>query len=532
MRAAIYTRVSSDGQEENTSLETQDVACRQYAVERGFDVQMIYRDVHSGFELWERPQVRAMLEAIRRREIDAVIVYALDRLSRKQVHTAILVDECERAGVELLFVTETFEKTAIGEFLRSAKAFAAELEREKIKERTMRGRLARMERGKLPVGARPLYGYRWRDEDKSGYEIDEATAPTVRRIFTEAVTGTGLRTIAARLNAEAIPSPNGHALWSHAMIGRILKHDAYTGNAVGHRWKGERRKTSASYRYIPRAEEERIQLPAGTIPPLISQEDFALVREQLERNKAAAARNNPRPEAFLLRAGFLRCGYCGKAIVCGWRDTATGGRSSMPVYRNQNDHRGCPKFGMDAPTLDAIVWGHIEAVLTRPEIVAAEVARLRQDDPTVADLSGLDRQCAAVGRKIANLTRTIAGVDDDDTRAALVGELTALGTHRRQLEEERAAVLARRDAWHAVQGQLDSVEDWCRQVAANLGDLTYEQKRQALTALEVRVRLYRADHDPRYEITAALPLEISTATPVLVERTTGTACPPTGGRGP
>ncbi len=93
-------------------------------------------------------------------------------------------------------------------------------------------------------------------------------------------------------------------------------------------------------------------------------------------------------------------------------------------------------------------------------------------------------------------------------------------------------MLARRDAWHAVQGQLDSVEDWCRQVAANLGDLTYEQKRQALTALEVRVRLYRADHDPRYEITAALPLEISTATPVLVERTTGTACPPTGGRGP
>ncbi len=395
----------------------------------------------------------------------------------------------------------------------------------------MRGRLARMERGKLPVGARPLYGYRWRDEDKSGYEIDETTAPIVGRIFAEAVAGTGLRTIAARLNMEGIPSPSGHALWSHAMIGRILGHDAYTGNAVGHRWRGERRKTSASYHYTPRPEEERIQLPTGTIPPLVSREDFAIVREQLERNKAAAARNNPRPEAFLLRAGFLHCGYCGKAIVCGWRDTGASGRSSMPVYRNQNDHRECPKFGMDTPALDAVVWEHVEAVLTRPEIVAAEVARLRQDDPTVADLDGLDRQVAAIGRKIANLTRTIANIDDDDVRTALASELAALSKHRRQLEEERAEVLKRRDGWRAAQSQLDNVENWCRQVAANLGDFTYEQKRQALTALDVRVKLYRADHTPRYEITASLPLAIGTTTPALVERTTGTACPPRAGRG-
>jgi DNA invertase Pin-like site-specific DNA recombinase len=74
---------------------------------------------------------------VRQREVGAVIVFALDRLSRKQAHVAIVADECERAGVALLFATEEYEQSAVGEFIRSAKAFAAEPEREKIRERTV-----------------------------------------------------------------------------------------------------------------------------------------------------------------------------------------------------------------------------------------------------------------------------------------------------------------------------------------------------------------------------------------------------------
>ena len=69
--------------------------------------------------------------------------YALDRLSRKQTHVAILVEECEQAGGQLEFVTESFEQTATGQLLHAVKAFAAEFEREKIVERTMRGKVSR-----------------------------------------------------------------------------------------------------------------------------------------------------------------------------------------------------------------------------------------------------------------------------------------------------------------------------------------------------------------------------------------------------
>src|SRR5215213_5365612 len=171
VRCGIYIRVSSSLQEDNYSLDTQEAACRTFAEERGWEVLVVEKDVHTGADLYGRPRLSAMRERIRNREIDILLAYALDRISRKQTHVAILAEECEQAGARLAFVTEDFEDGAVGTFIRSAKAFAAELEREKIKERTRRGIRARAESGKPLPGPRPVYGYRWRDEGKTGLEI-------------------------------------------------------------------------------------------------------------------------------------------------------------------------------------------------------------------------------------------------------------------------------------------------------------------------------------------------------------------------
>lgn len=111
--------------------------------------------MHSGAELWERKQLAALRAAMRAGEVAAIVAHSLDRLSREQAHIYILDDECQRAGVALLFVAEEFEQTAVGKMIRSVKAFAAELEREKIRERTTRGRTARScsGTGACPAGA-------------------------------------------------------------------------------------------------------------------------------------------------------------------------------------------------------------------------------------------------------------------------------------------------------------------------------------------------------------------------------------------
>ena len=150
MRAIIYARVSTDAQErDGTSLDTQLRACTDYATSAGWTVVATVRDAASGFSL-ERPGMTRVRDGMRLGEFDVVLAYAVDRLSRHQNHIGVLFDEAEGWGVKFEFVTERFEDTAIGRFILAARAFTAEVEREKIAERTMRGKAERARAGKIP----------------------------------------------------------------------------------------------------------------------------------------------------------------------------------------------------------------------------------------------------------------------------------------------------------------------------------------------------------------------------------------------
>jgi site-specific DNA recombinase len=100
MRAIIYARVSTDEQGDNFSLPSQINACRTYATERGMQVVAEIQEAQSGAVL-ERPGLARVRELARQRQIDAVITYSLDRLSRNVAHTLLLRDELTEAGVTL-----------------------------------------------------------------------------------------------------------------------------------------------------------------------------------------------------------------------------------------------------------------------------------------------------------------------------------------------------------------------------------------------------------------------------------------------
>lgn len=180
MRAIVYTRVSTDAQErDGTSLETQVRACLDYAAAAGWSVVATVRDAASGFSL-ERPGMTRVRDGMRLSEFDVVLAYAVDRLSRHQNHIGVLFDEAEGWGVKFEFVTERFEDTAIGRFILAARAFTAEVEREKIAERTMRGKAERARAGKIPQATgKGIYGYRY-NPATGRREIDLAQAAVVR----------------------------------------------------------------------------------------------------------------------------------------------------------------------------------------------------------------------------------------------------------------------------------------------------------------------------------------------------------------
>ena len=510
-RAAVYVRVSTVGQEEDgTSLGTQEAACLAHASTRGgaVDPAHLYREVHTGTELWERPQLQRLREAIRRREVDVVICYAIDRLSRDPVHLGVLISEAEHAGVDIVFVTEPLDNSPEGQLIRFVRGYAAKVEHEKIRERSIRGRLARAEAGKLLPGRRPLYGYRF-TADRAGYEPDPLTAPVVGRIFLEAVGGASLRSIAVDLDRAGVPTASGRpgARWLPAAVHHILRHPSYCGRAAAWRHASTRGRGQMTRTMRLRPDGDHVALPAGVVPALVDETTFEAVQARLKLGRQRSVRNARDPEVALLRGGYARCGYCGRSLRV-WR-SSTRARGDFVGYRCARADKlpgACEGFTINARTLDGAAWGRIERILTNPEIVADELRRLRRDDPTAADLAAVDRQLAEIERqqraKVAHLDKL-----DPDSAALLYEQLALLSERRKALEAERDGIAARRRGWQEARGRLDELEAWCRNVAGKVGRLTWEQKRLALDALGVGAKVWHSNHDPHFEITAGIPMK-------------------------
>ena len=250
-------------------------------------------------------------------EFEVFVCYDPDRFSRKQTHAGILLDICERAGVELRFAMFDFTKDATGQFLLNARVFAAEMEREKLIERSMRGKRACVESGKIMPASRPLYSYQF-SADRTAYEVDPATAPVVRRIFAEYLTGRSLRQIAAGLTADPVPSPTGKDFWGLTTVRDILTDPRYAGEARGWRYAATR-EPGGKRRNRVRPPEEQIALPDGTIPAIVDAATYRTAQARLATANARTCGRPPRdPEAALLRR-YAACGYCGILATIHWQ---------------------------------------------------------------------------------------------------------------------------------------------------------------------------------------------------------------------
>jgi hypothetical protein len=320
-----------------------------------------------------------------------------------------------------------FERSTAGQFLLNARAFAAELELEKLRERIQRGKLARLHAGNLPAMRKIL----------------------ARETYTSV--GIAMRTRSTKVN-------------------------------------GKRQ------RYVSPV-EERTVLSEGTIPPLVPEDTFAAVQARLTVNKTEAARRNSNPEDFLLRGGFICCGYCGKVIAA---------RSAYTDHTRPSMGPDCPLVWIDAATIDAAVWQRVNSILTKPETIAAEAAKRCGADPTVEERAAVGRVLTAVRRQQTNLARALASIDDEESAAPLVAELDAAGKRRRALEVEQATLARRQATWQDHERALDSLEAWCEKVSHGLERATYARKCQALTALGVRVKIYAVGHEPRWEFMTSL----------------------------
>lgn len=184
-RAVIYCRVSTDKQEQDgESLDYQEEKCRQYADLHDMDIVIVLREAKSGFIHYSlREKLSIARQFIRDGLADVIIVFDLRRFSRNFVHSAMIFEEIESFGGEIVSVSENIDNSLTGKLIRSILAWSAESERHKIVEYANRRWQTRAEVG-LPLGiGRSPYGWDWKDKEKTIHVINEEQAAVRVSIF-------------------------------------------------------------------------------------------------------------------------------------------------------------------------------------------------------------------------------------------------------------------------------------------------------------------------------------------------------------
>ena len=393
--AAIYARVSSDRQKEDKTIASQTSSLREYAQANSFTVPegwIVEDEGYSGATL-SRPGLERLRDLVAEGQVQTVLVYGPDRLSRKYAYQVLLLEEFSRQGVETVFLLGVSAQTPEERLLVQFQGMIAEYERAQIAERSRRGKRHRAKAGCVNVLSGAPYGYRYvkRNEATDAcYLVDEAQAAVVREVFEwYTVEGLSIGAIVHRLNERKVPTRFGKSLWERSKVWAMLRNPAYVGRAAyGKTERAERKRMTRPLRqkggYAARSSAKRerpkeqwIGLP---VPALVSEEAFARAAEKLSENRRFASRNTKEPT---LLQGLLVCGQCGYAL---YRTSTRTTRRQAKYYRclGSDGYRHlkdppCECRPIRVEDLDELVWQQVMDLLEKPQLIHAELERRRQE---------------------------------------------------------------------------------------------------------------------------------------------------------
>ena len=396
----------------------------------------------------------------------------------------------------------------MGIFLTQALALSAALEREAIRERSLRGKRARATSGKVLNSGVDLYGYS-RDRERGVYVIREDEAEVIRRIYEWCAEGESISRISARLLREGIPAPGqrsgmGVGRWGDSTLSRILHDTRYRGEGYAFAWTstvvpgvGKRSKLAH--------EDHRIKLPAEATPAIVSVELWDEVQERLRKAAPHRRRNEKRPK--LLR-GYVRCAICGGTMS----PIGRGRSGDVTYYRCLSYMRAGERCGARMSredALDAWVWQELSEIVSHPENVIAmamEAGRSDQGAALNVERDGAKAALAKLDAQAAKLVELLMGDDDALPLDVVKAKLASIETQRKaaaaRVDAAEAAITEGKRRTADVVGFLATLN----RVKANLRGADFETKRLAVEALVDRVL---AGVDPKdWRIELALPLMV------------------------
>ena len=448
MRVALYPRVSGHEQEDNYSIPEQIERMKKYCEARDWMVYKIYTDSGFSGSNMERPGLQDMIKDVKNGKVDMVLVYKLDRLSRSQKDTLFLIEDVfDKHGVGFTSMTENFDTSSpFGKAVLGVLAVFAQLEREKIKERTMMGKDSRAQEGKWHGGQWIPIGYDYTDGLLIPNEYEAMQINEIAKLF---LNGMPVRTIERLVTEKGFRHKHGE--WEGKTIRRVLSNPVNIGLI-----------------------KNRDQLYQGIHDPILDKKTFDAIQKLMEerREKYGA---EARPHKTLL-GGILYCKNCGGRYarqnyngkyyyICYSRSKKMKKMIKDPTCKNKN-------YKME--DLENAILEEIRSLVIDPE----RIEQVRENRP-VNDVSekikAINSEIEKIDTQISKMMDLYAlGTIDLDVISGKVAELNSTKTN---LSKER-------DSMKMPELEDVMTDEQIRSVAALMkDDLPIEDKRNIVQSL-------------------------------------------------
>ena len=376
--AAIYVRLSVEDNKRTGDGES--IAMQQYMLEKYIAQQPdmmlygVYSDNGESGTGFARPGFEHMMDGVRKREIDCIIVKDLSRFGRNYVETGYYLEKIfPYLGVRFVAVNDHYDtenEKEGNELVISLKNLVNDLYAKDISQKIHSSLSTKRKNGEF-LGAFPPYGYLKSPEDKHKLVIDPEVAPVVREIFGWRLAGDGINQIARRLNDRGLPSPSfyhyqrGHkkkkpegaaAIWQAQIVKRMTANLVY----AGHMAQGRTKKSLCEGTPKTKVSREEWIIVRNTHEALVSQEVFDQVQELVEkrRQRSVSLRGKYQTTENVFK-GLLVCADCGTKMIR-YKSVSKAGTARYTflcrIYAENLSGLGCTKKSIGEPELAEAVF--------------------------------------------------------------------------------------------------------------------------------------------------------------------------------
>lgn len=390
IKALIYARVSTDGQVDNYSIESQIERCMDLAKQKGInedEVVVLVEDGESG-DNPNRPMINYALFLLEYGIGDHVIFLHPNRMSRFLHLQTQLSNRIWSMGKDFWFVEFEFDKSSPESMLNfNIQGSIAEYNKAKILADTKRGRITKVKNGLIP-GLNRIYGYTY------DIELDTLVEnPEEKEIYLEMVDKLlhkdySCSRLAEELALRNVPAPKKDR-WYQVTISRIFKNETYTGNFYFGKSKVIRN-ADGTKKQVPQPREEWRRIP---VPAYITMETYHEIQKRLdELNKNKSGRPT---EDYLLQ-GICRCGRCGAAVSSGVTTKTKNGLLKYYVCQHKTKKSYEVGTGESNPIcegrnwrvdyVDKIVWEYVKNIISEPTEFFERIIEQQSENSNSDDL--------------------------------------------------------------------------------------------------------------------------------------------------